>query len=81
MYASTSSVYGVSSKKDVTEKICSTYFIQKHKGMCEPLLFKHTDKNFKGVVFRPATVCGYAPRLRLDLSVNILINLQLIKVL
>ena len=42
--------------------------------MCEPLLFKHTDKNFKGVVFRPATVCGYAPRLRLDLSVNILTN-------
>ena len=25
-------------------------------------MFKHVDKNFEGVIFRPATVCGYAPR-------------------
>jgi nucleoside-diphosphate-sugar epimerase len=37
-------------------------------------LFKHTDPSFVGVVFRPATVCGYAPRQRLDVSVNILTN-------
>ena len=76
IYASTSSVYGVSNKKDVTEEhpLVPLTLYNKYKGMCEPLLTKHTDDNFIGVIFRPATVCGYAPRLRLDLSVNILTN-------
>jgi nucleoside-diphosphate-sugar epimerase len=51
----------------------------KYKGMCEPILFKHTDENFVGVVYRPATVCGYGPRQRLDVSVNILTNLAVNK--
>lgn len=76
IYASSSSVYGVSDKPDVTEDhpLVPLTLYNKYKGMCEPLLFKHTAPNFVGVVFRPATVCGYAPRLRLDLSVNILTN-------
>ena len=76
IYASTSSVYGVSNKKNVTEEheLVPLTLYNKYKGMCEPLLLKHTDDNFTGVIFRPATVCGYAPRLRLDLSVNILTN-------
>jgi nucleoside-diphosphate-sugar epimerase len=75
-YASSSSVYGVSDKPNVTEDhpLVPLTLYNKYKGMCEPLLFKHTDENFVGVAFRPATVCGYAPRLRLDLSVNILTN-------
>jgi nucleoside-diphosphate-sugar epimerase len=75
-FASSSSVYGVSDSPNVTEDhpLVPLTLYNKYKGMCEPLLFKHTDQNFIGVVFRPATVCGYGPRLRLDLSVNILTN-------
>jgi len=76
VFASSSSVYGVSDQPNVTEEhpLVPLTLYNKYKGMCEPLLFKHTDENFVGVAFRPATVCGYAPRLRLDLSVNILTN-------
>jgi nucleoside-diphosphate-sugar epimerase len=76
VYASSSSVYGVSEQADVTEDhpLVPLTLYNKYKGMCEPLLAKHTDDGFLGVTFRPATVCGYAPRQRLDLSVNILTN-------
>ena len=76
IYASTSSVYGISDQKNVREDhpLVPLTLYNKFKGMCEPLLLNHTDTNFTGVIFRPATVCGYAPRQRLDLSVNILTN-------
>ena len=76
IYASTSSVYGVSDEPDVTEDhpLVPLTLYNEFKGLCEPLLFKHTDENFVGVAFRPATVCGYGPRQRLDVSVNILTN-------
>src|ERR1700688_3493115 len=74
IFASSSSVYGVSDQPNVTEEhpLVPLTLYNKYKGMCEPLLIKHTDKDFVGVVFRPATVCGYAPRQRLDPSVHIL---------
>jgi len=76
IYASSSSVYGVSDRSDVTEEhpLVPLTLYNKYKGLCEPVLKKHTNENFVGVIFRPATVCGYAPRQRLDLSVNILTN-------
>lgn len=76
IYASTSSVYGVSNEPDVTEEhpMVPLTLYNEYKGLCEPLLFKHTDESFVGVAYRPATVCGYGPRQRLDVSVNILTN-------
>jgi nucleoside-diphosphate-sugar epimerase len=76
VFASSSSVYGVSDAPEVTEDhpLVPLTLYNKYKGMCEPLLLKHTDERFVGVIFRPATVCGYSPRQRLDLSVNILTN-------
>jgi nucleoside-diphosphate-sugar epimerase len=76
IYASSASVYGISEKPNVTEDhpLVPLTLYNKYKGLCEPLLRKHTNDDFVGVTFRPATVCGYAPRQRLDLSVNILTN-------
>lgn len=76
VFASSSSVYGVSDSPNVTEDhpLVPLTLYNKYKGLCEPLLLSATDANFVGVIFRPATVCGYAPRQRLDLSVNILTN-------
>lgn len=76
IYASSSSVYGVSDAPDVTEEhpLVPLTLYNRYKGMCEPLLFKHQGPDFTCVTIRPATLCGYAPRQRLDLSVNILTN-------
>ena len=76
IYCSSSSVYGVSDALDVTEDhpLVPLTLYNKYKGMCEPRLFRHMSDDFTCVAIRPATVCGYAPRCRLDLSVNILTN-------
>ncbi len=76
IYASTSSVYGVSDAPEVREDhplVPLTHY-NRFKGMCEPLLFKHQGLDFTCVTIRPSTVCGYSPRTRLDLTVNILTN-------
>src|SRR5437899_6082796 len=76
IYASSSSVYGVSEAPDVTEEhpLVPLTLYNKYKGLCEPRLFKHQSLGFVCVTIRPATLCGFAPRQRLDLSVNILTN-------
>ena len=76
LYASSSSVYGVSEAAEVTEEhpLVPLTLYNKYKGLCEPLLFAHQSADFVCTTIRPATLCGYAPRQRLDLSVNILTN-------
>lgn len=77
IYASSSSVYGVSDEPNVTEEhpLVPLTLYNRYKGMCEPILFRHMSDDFVCTVIRPATLCGFAPRQRLDLSVNILTNL------
>jgi nucleoside-diphosphate-sugar epimerase len=76
IYASSSSVYGVKADPNVTEDLplepLTDY--SKFKAMCEKVLDEERVPGFVTLTLRPATVCGYAPRLRLDLSVNILTN-------
>ena len=74
IYASSSSVYGVNPAANIDETTAchplTDYSLYKLK--CEELLHKAHFKNCIYTIIRPATVCGYAPRLRLDLTVNIL---------
>lgn len=76
IYASTSSVYGVSDAPEVTEThpLLPVSDYNKYKGLSEPYLLKYQSPDFTTVIIRPATVCGYSPRMRLDLTINILTN-------
>jgi len=76
VYASTCSVYGVSEADNVTEDhpLVPITDYNKYKGLCEPILLDYESPDFTPVIIRPATVCGYSPRQRLDLTVNILTN-------
>jgi nucleoside-diphosphate-sugar epimerase len=76
IFASSSSVYGVSDAPKVTEEHprvpVSEY--NRYKALCEDYI-NANGQGLSYVIIRPATVCGYSPRLRLDLTVNILTNL------
>jgi nucleoside-diphosphate-sugar epimerase len=76
VYASSSSVYGVKSEPEVTEELALEPLTDysKFKAECERILEEEREPGFCTVTVRPSTVCGYAPRLRLDLVVNILTN-------
>jgi len=77
IYASSSSVYGIKEEKDVHEEMelepLTDY--SRFKVECEKILAQYQSDNFTTVTIRPATVCGYSPRQRLDVVVNILTNL------
>ena len=76
IYASSSSVYGVKEEKDVKEGAVLTPLTDysRFKAECEKALtqFKKDNEAIECVTVRPATACGYAPRMRFDLVVNIL---------
>lgn len=73
IYASSGSVYGVKEEPKVTEELelkpISEY--NKTKMVAERVLLSYGDK-MKVQIVRPATVCGFSPRMRLDVSVNML---------
>ena len=76
IYASSSSVYGVKEELKVTEDLplepLSDY--SKFKAECEPILLDYASDDLTVTILRPATICGYSPRQRLDVVVNILTN-------
>ncbi len=71
IFASSGSVYGIKKEKKVTEDSSllpiSTY--NKTKMISERVL-KSYENDIRIHCIRPATVCGYSPRMRLDVSVN-----------
>jgi len=77
IYASSSSVYGIKDGVEVTEDLSLEPLTDysKYKALCERALEEEREPGFATLTIRPATVCGYAPRQRLDVIVNILTNL------
>jgi nucleoside-diphosphate-sugar epimerase len=73
IYASSGSVYGVKDEAEVTEDLDLTPISEynKTKMVAERVLLSYADRMAVQIV-RPATVCGYSPRMRLDVSVNML---------
>lgn len=73
IYASSSSVYGVKKEKKVHENLScepiSDY--NKSKIIAEKIVESY-GKNFKTFMIRPATLYGYSPKMRMDLTMNIL---------
>lgn len=71
IYASSGSVYGVTDAPQVTEETpldpISEY--NKTKMVAERCVLSYADK-MSVQILRPATVCGYSPRMRLDVVVN-----------
>jgi len=77
IYASSSSVYGIKVEPDVHEEMTLEPLTDysRFKADCEKILAEYQSDDFTTVTIRPATVCGYSPRQRLDVVVNILTNL------
>ncbi len=79
LYASSASVYGLKGTEEVTEDMSlePLTLYARYKAEGEEILDDLIDDTFTGVSVRSATVCGYSPRLRLDLTINILTHFAL----
>jgi nucleoside-diphosphate-sugar epimerase len=73
LFASSGSVYGVKDEPQVTEELELTPISEynKTKMVAERVLLGYADEMIVQII-RPATVCGFSPRMRLDVSVNML---------
>ena len=73
IYASSGSVYGINNKKKITEdtELNPISLYNKVKMVTERILLSYS-KNIELFIIRPATVCGFSKRMRLDVSVNAL---------
>ncbi|RCJ22993.1 UDP-glucose 4-epimerase [Nostoc sp. ATCC 43529] len=76
IYASSASVYGIKETENVTEELSLMPLTDysRYKALCEEVLLSKREPGFVTFIVRPASICGYSPRQRLDLVVNIFTN-------
>lgn len=72
IFASSGSIYGLKKEKKVTEELGLDPLTEynKSKHICEKVLESY-EKKLKIAIIRPATVCGFSPRMRFDIVLNI----------
>jgi nucleoside-diphosphate-sugar epimerase len=75
IYASSASVYGVRDEADITEdmRLEPITLYSKYKADIEQVAFDAGSDRFTTVAVRNSTVCGYSPRMRLDLILSIFV--------
>lgn len=80
IFASSASVYGIKDNKAVveTDSLAPVSDYNKTKQVAERVLLSYADK-MKVQIIRPATVCGFSPRMRLDTMVNMLTSQAMTK--
>ena len=73
IYASSGSVYGIKKEKKVVENLnLEPISLYNKVKMCTERIVMSFQNDIETFIIRPATVCGYSPRMRLDLTVNVL---------
>jgi len=75
LYASSGSVYGIKDEERVTEdlELVPISLYNKTKMIAERVLISY-ENYFRCIALRPATICGYSPRMRFDVLINMLVG-------